>query len=140
VYEADKATLGAATYFVTDTNRWAVSNVGIYTGSNNPTNEIPVSSDIFQAAQSARHSPSSLRYYGLGLQNGFYNITLSFAETTILSNTRTWRSLGRRVFDIYIQVLRKRNNGATNYLDTNYSSFCERKRYGIGFIQYIATV
>ncbi|XP_027910141.1 probable LRR receptor-like serine/threonine-protein kinase At1g56140 [Vigna unguiculata] len=127
VYEADKATLGAATYFVTDTNRWAVSNVGIYTGSNNPTNEIPVSSDIFQAAQSARHSPSSLRYYGLGLQNGFYNITLSFAETTILSNTRTWRSLGRRVFDIYIQgtlvledfdiVKKTEETGGSSYTD-----------------------
>jgi hypothetical protein len=53
--------------------------------------------------QTARLSASSLRYYGLGLENGFYNITLQFAETTILDST-TWKSLARRVFDIYIQV------------------------------------
>ena len=54
--------------------------------------------------QTARLSASSLRYYGLGLENGNYNITLQFAETAI-EDTNTWKSHGRRVFDIYIQVL-----------------------------------
>ncbi|KAG2396642.1 LRR receptor-like serine/threonine-protein [Vigna angularis] len=59
-----------------------------------------MNSELFQTA---RISPSSLRYYGLGLENGFYNITLQFAETAIQDSATTWESLGRRVFDIYIQ-------------------------------------
>ncbi|MCH79872.1 LRR receptor-like kinase [Trifolium medium] len=110
VYQADNETLGPATYFVTDTSRWAVSNVGLFDGSNNPlfksfvSNQFTntVNSELFQTA---RLSASSLRYYGLGLENGFYNITLQFAETTIMDST-TWKSLGRRVFDIYIQGTR----------------------------------
>ncbi|GAU32793.1 hypothetical protein TSUD_152420 [Trifolium subterraneum] len=108
VYQTDNETLGPATYFVTDTNRWAVSNVGMFIGSNDPllfknsvSNQFThtVNSELFKTA---RLSASSLRYYGLGLENGFYNITLQFAETAILDST-TWKSLGRRVFDIYIQ-------------------------------------
>ncbi|TKY46735.1 LRR receptor serine/threonine-protein kinase [Spatholobus suberectus] len=107
VYETDNGQLGPATYFVTDTNRWAVSNVGIFSGNTNikyksfVSDQVSgtVNSELFQAA---RLSVSSLRYYGLGLANGFYNITLHFAETAILDGT-TWKSLGRRVFDIYIQ-------------------------------------
>ncbi|XP_028752448.1 probable LRR receptor-like serine/threonine-protein kinase At1g56140 isoform X2 [Neltuma alba] len=106
-YERDNETLGPATYYVTDTTRWAVSNVGLFTGTNNPqytsfvSNQFTgtVDSELFQTA---RLSASSLRYYGLGLENGDYNISLYFAETSIL-DTSTWRSLGRRVFDIYIQ-------------------------------------
>lgn len=108
VYQTDNETLGPATYFVTDTERWAVSNVGIFTGSNNPVFKSSVTNQFTgtlnpEIFQTARLSASSLRYYGLGLQNGFYNITLQFAETAILDST-TWKSLGRRVFDIYIQV------------------------------------
>jgi len=108
VYQSDNETLGPATYFVADTNRWAVSNVGTFTGISNPLfkSNVPkqftrtVNSELFQFA---RLSASSLRYYGLGLENGFYNITLQFAETAILDSP-TWKSHGRRVFDIYIQV------------------------------------
>ncbi|KAK2387561.1 Leucine-rich repeat transmembrane protein kinase [Trifolium repens] len=107
VYQADNETLGPATYFVTDTSRWAVSNVGLFTGNNNPLYKSFVSNQFTNTLnselfQTARLSASSLRYYGLGLENGFYNITLQFAETAILDST-TWKSLGRRVFDIYIQ-------------------------------------
>ncbi|KAK7313193.1 hypothetical protein VNO77_37690 [Canavalia gladiata] len=110
VYEMDNETLGPSTYFVTDTNRWAVSNVGLFTGSNNPQYTSVVSKQFFgtenmELFQTARLSASSLRYYGLGLENGFYNITLQFAETAIL-DTQTWRKLGRRVFDVYIQGTR----------------------------------
>lgn len=107
----DNDTLGPAKYFVTDTVRWAVSNVGLFTGSNNPLYKSFVSNQFTgtldsELFQTARLSASSLRYYGMGLENGFYNVTLQFAETAILdSTTSTWKSLGRRVFDIYIQVL-----------------------------------
>ncbi|KAI9159743.1 hypothetical protein LWI28_001494 [Acer negundo] len=107
VFERDNETLGPASYFVTDTRRWGVSNVGSFAGNNNPqytsssssqfTNTLD--SEIFQTA---RISASSLRYYGLGLENGDYNVTLQFAETAMLDTTG-WRSVGRRVFDIYIQ-------------------------------------
>ena len=110
MYEGENEILGPTSYFFTNINRWAVSNVGLFTGSNNPqytsfvANQFTgtVDSEIFQTA---RLSASSLRYYGLGLENGKYNITLQFAEITIEdSSSTTWKSLGRRVFDIYIQV------------------------------------
>jgi serine/threonine protein kinase len=53
--------------------------------------------------QTSRISPGSLRYYGLGLENGNYTITLQFAETEMVETRRYWQSLGRRVFDIYVQ-------------------------------------
>ncbi|KAA8523441.1 hypothetical protein F0562_009864 [Nyssa sinensis] len=107
VYERDYETLGPATYYVTNTTRWAVSNVGRFAESNNLqytnlssfqfTNTSD--SDLFQTI---RISPGSLRYYGLGLENGNYNVSLQFAEIGN-KNPPTWRSLGRRVFDVYIQ-------------------------------------
>ncbi|KAM6570474.1 hypothetical protein CsatB_018459 [Cannabis sativa] len=107
VYEKDDETLGPATHFVTRSKRWAVSNVGrfqwndshsyISTSSSHFTNTLD--SELFQTA---RLSASSLRYYGLGLQNGNYTVKLHFAETAF-ENPRTWTSLGKRIFDIYIQ-------------------------------------
>ncbi|XP_058218948.1 probable LRR receptor-like serine/threonine-protein kinase At1g56140 isoform X2 [Rhododendron vialii] len=107
VYERDNETLGPATYYVTSTNRWAVSNVGRFGENNNAqyssftpsqfTNVLD--SELFQTA---RISPGSLRYYGFGLENGNYTVTLQFAEIAF-NIPPTWKSLGRRVFDIYIQ-------------------------------------
>ncbi|XP_028752449.1 probable LRR receptor-like serine/threonine-protein kinase At1g56130 [Neltuma alba] len=107
-YERDDAVLGPATYFVTDTTRWAVSNVGVFTGIYEAPYTSWVSNQFIgtlnsELYETARLSASSLRYYGLGLENGAYNISLYFAETSILDRTATWKSLGRRVFDIYIQ-------------------------------------
>ncbi|XP_044468029.1 probable LRR receptor-like serine/threonine-protein kinase At1g56140 isoform X2 [Mangifera indica] len=107
VYERDNETLGPATYYMTDSNRWGVSNVGYFTGSNNPQYIIfsqsqftnTLDSELFQTA---RISASSLRYYGLGLENGNYTVTLQFAEIANLDSSG-WKSLGRRLFDIYVQ-------------------------------------
>ncbi|KAK2994751.1 hypothetical protein RJ640_031024 [Escallonia rubra] len=52
----------------------------------------------------ARLSPLSLTYYARCLANGDYNVTLQFAEIIIRDN-RSYQSLGRRVFDVYIQGL-----------------------------------
>ncbi|KAI8539527.1 hypothetical protein RHMOL_Rhmol09G0189700 [Rhododendron molle] len=106
VYERDNETLGPATYYETSTKRWAVSNVGRFNEMNNPQ-YTSVSSSQFntldsELLQTARISPGSLRYFGLGLKNGNYNVTLKFAETAFL-NPPTWKSLERHVFDIYIQ-------------------------------------
>ncbi|KAG0494598.1 hypothetical protein HPP92_005592 [Vanilla planifolia] len=111
-FDRDNATLNAASYFVTDLKKWAVSNTGSFADATNPnTNYIISSSSQFQNTlepelfQTARMSPSSLRYYGLGLQNGNYTIELEFAEIGLV-DPPTWKSLGRRVFDIYIQGIR----------------------------------
>ncbi|KAH6777140.1 Leucine-rich repeat transmembrane protein kinase [Perilla frutescens var. frutescens] len=107
LYEADNATLGPAAYHVSREQRWAVSNVGLPSGSRNPEYKtnfityIPNTRDP-ELYQSSRVSAGSLRYYGLGLQNGGYNISLQFVENRI-ENPNDWRSLGRRIFDIYIQ-------------------------------------
>ncbi|KAF7140610.1 hypothetical protein RHSIM_Rhsim06G0236300 [Rhododendron simsii] len=107
VYERDNETLGPATYNVTGTNRWAVSNVGRFGENNNAQYSSFTPSQFTNVLdsklfQTARISPGSLRYYGLGLENGNYTVTLQFAEIVIPSPP-TWQSLGRRVFDIYIQ-------------------------------------
>ncbi|KAK4839315.1 hypothetical protein QYF36_020939 [Acer negundo] len=107
VFERDNETLGPASYFVTDTRRWGVSNVGSFAENSNPQYKISSSSQFTNTLdsglfQTARISASSLRYYGLGLENGNYNVTLQFTEMSILDTT-SWQSVGRRVFDIYIQ-------------------------------------
>eukprot|EP01018_Ginkgo_biloba_P030394 Gb_19704 [translate_table: standard] len=56
-------------------------------------------SELFQTA---RLSPSSLRYYGLGLENGPYTVNLQFADIQFEVNEK-WKSLGRRLFDVYVQ-------------------------------------
>ena len=114
VYESDIPTenesqeLGPASYYVINTGRWAVSNVGYFNGTDNPHYTSSSSSQFSNTLDSelfrtARVSASSLRYYGLGLENGNYTVSLQFAETAF-NNSKSWKSLGRRVFDIYIQV------------------------------------
>lgn len=108
VYEADSEALGPATYYVTSSPRWAVSNAGLAADNSAPeyisssasqfTNTLD--SELFQ---NVRLSAGDLRYYGLGLENGNYTVRLHFAETTNPA-ARTWQSVQRRVFDIYIQV------------------------------------
>ncbi|KAL8509712.1 hypothetical protein ACS0TY_016795 [Phlomoides rotata] len=107
VYERENEPLGPATYYVTNTQRWAVSNAGLHVDNNNASYRTTSSSQFTNTLdselfQSSRISAGSLRYYGLSLENGNYTVRLRFAESAILS-TRTWQSLGRRVFDIYIQ-------------------------------------
>ncbi|BAH92817.1 Os04g0616501, partial [Oryza sativa Japonica Group] len=107
-YETDDVNLQAASYNVTGAPTWGVSNVGKFMDAPNG-NYIIYSSRQFQHTLdselflTSRMSPSSLRYYGIGLENGNYTVTLQFAEFGI-EDTQSWKSLGRRVFDIYVQV------------------------------------
>ncbi|CAH8352221.1 unnamed protein product [Eruca vesicaria subsp. sativa] len=109
VFEREDGDLGPASFVVSNAQRWAASSVGIFGGSSNNmytatslsqfTNTLD--SELFQ---SARLSASSLRYYGLGLENGGYTVTLQFAEIQIIgSSSNSWRGLGRRRFNIYVQ-------------------------------------
>nr|XP_027126974.1 probable LRR receptor-like serine/threonine-protein kinase At1g56140 isoform X6 [Coffea arabica] len=107
LYEADNATFGPATYYTTNTQRWAVSNTGLPADASNPYYRSSSSSQFTNTLdselfQTARMSAGSLRYYGLGLENGNYTVKLQFAESQIL-DTKSWMSLGRRHFDIYVQ-------------------------------------
>ncbi|GLT46236.1 hypothetical protein SLA2020_200070 [Shorea laevis] len=108
-YEAENSSLGTASFNVISTEKWAVSNVGLFSERLNPTY---VQNTLAQVRntnspelyETSRISPGSLRYYGLGLENGAYMVNLLFAETAFKDpSIQTYESLGRRVFDIYIQ-------------------------------------
>lgn len=108
MYQSDNANLGAASYYVSRPPIWGVSNVGKFMDASNGSYIITTSHEFHTTSDSelfrtARMSPSSLRYYGIGLENGDYTVTLQFAEFDYEDSQR-WESLGRRVFDIYIQV------------------------------------
>ena len=90
MYQPDDVNIiGPASYYVTGARTWGVRVL-----------QITSDSELFQTA---RTSSSSLRYYGVGLENGNYAVTLQFAEFAF-EDSKTWTSLGRRVFDIYVQV------------------------------------
>lgn len=134
VYERENETLGPATYYVTGTSRWGVSNVGYFTGRNNPQYKIFSSSQFANTLdselfQTARVSASSLRYYGMGLENGNYTVKLQFSETAI-EDGNTWRSLGRRVFDVYVQVCLNMNCVRTvSFCPLNRVHYCQQSAF-----------
>ncbi|XP_051137596.1 probable LRR receptor-like serine/threonine-protein kinase At1g56130 [Andrographis paniculata] len=107
-FDNDSETVGAASLFISADNQWGVSTYGIYIS--NPNGQIYIAQTDSQITntldselyKTARISPSSLRYYGLGLENGVYQIDLHFAEIQV-EDSATWRGLGRRIFDVYIQ-------------------------------------
>jgi hypothetical protein len=106
-YQSDNVKLSAASYYVTGSNRWGVSNVGTFVDASDNNYIIgtisPFQNTLYSALfQEARMSPSSLRYYGFGLENGNYTVNLQFGEMGYPDPT-DWTSVGRRVFDIYIQ-------------------------------------
>ncbi|ONI12619.1 hypothetical protein PRUPE_4G175200 [Prunus persica] len=141
--EAEDSALGPATFNVTSTQKWAVSNAGFSDNLNQSFVETTLT-QVFGADltpelfETSRVSPGSLRYYGLGLQNGPYTVTLQFAETG---------NLRRKDFDISKEVGGVNRavprpfkvNVTENYLDihlsyTNYS----RKEEQDGLIVGIA--
>ncbi|CAL5030059.1 unnamed protein product [Urochloa decumbens] len=124
-YLPDDAKLGPASYYVTGAPTWGVSNVGKFMESQMGGYTMQSSNDVSytmnsssrqfrntpdsELFQKARMSPSSLRYFGVGLENGKYVVTLQFAEF-VFEDSQTWRSLGKKVFDIYVQGERKEQN------------------------------
>ncbi|BBG95521.1 Leucine-rich repeat transmembrane protein kinase [Prunus dulcis] len=106
-YDDDSETLGAASFY--KSSRWAVSSTGNFVfNSNGPRYIASTDSQITETLESelyktARLSPSSLRYFGLDLMNGKYIVELHFAEIAMEDDTSSWKGLGRRIFDVYIQ-------------------------------------
>nr|POE70750.1 putative leucine-rich repeat receptor-like serine/threonine-protein kinase [Quercus suber] len=106
-YEADDDPAGAAKFFHLREN-WGFSSSGRFWDLNTTAND-HVANNVsilkmneFELYTSARLSPLSITYYARCLANGPYKLTLHFAEIVIRDN-RSFYSLGRRIFDIYVQ-------------------------------------
>lgn len=105
-YDDDSDTAAPARFHQSGTN-WGFSTTGnfmdndggdYYTWSNRSKLSI-ANAELYT---NARVSPTSLTYYGFCMANGNYTVNLQFAEI-MFTNDQTFNSLGRRVFDIYIQ-------------------------------------
>ncbi|XP_049931679.1 probable LRR receptor-like serine/threonine-protein kinase At1g07650 [Nymphaea colorata] len=108
-YEADGQSKGAATLFVSPNNNWAMSSTGVYLDNDDDNDEyIEYSNSSLlsmpnsELYKSARIAATSLKYYGLCLYDGNYTVKLHFAEIMI-TDEKNFSSLGRRLFDVYIQ-------------------------------------
>ncbi|KAI3716533.1 hypothetical protein L1987_67472 [Smallanthus sonchifolius] len=115
LFETENATtLGPASYYLFQ-EKWAVSNGGIVIDRDDPSfiasTSIQINNTRYpELFRTSRKSPGSLRYYGLGMKNGPYTISLFFAETVFNQTPNTWTGHGRRVFDIYIQGNRRQKD------------------------------
>ncbi|KAG5561040.1 hypothetical protein RHGRI_004154 [Rhododendron griersonianum] len=104
-YESDEIE-GDAAEFVHQVSYWGFSSTGRIWDFQNTyyiaKNVSVLKMNDSQLYTRARLSPLSLTYYGRCLANGNYTVTLRFAEIIFRDNA-SYRSLGRRLFDIYIQ-------------------------------------
>ncbi|XP_021830204.1 probable LRR receptor-like serine/threonine-protein kinase RFK1 isoform X2 [Prunus avium] len=109
VYEGDGGVEGGpAEYFLNGDYFWGFSSTGDFMNDNNFQNTrysvslASPSSNLSEKYKTARISPISITYFHYCLENGDYTISLHFAEIQF-TNDQTYTSLGRRVFDIYVQ-------------------------------------
>lgn len=102
-YDDDSITAGAS-YFFSSSEKWAYSSSGVFM-NNDQGNFVPSSMNVTgeDYYKTARTAPASLKYYGLCLRKGSYKVRLHFAEIQF-SDDMTFSSLGRRIFDVSIQV------------------------------------
>lgn len=107
-YQRDATDTNGATYS-NNGDKWALSSTGHYLHYDSGHDRYILSSNISlsmndpQLYRTARLSPLSLTYYGYCLENGNYTVKLHFAEI-VFTDDDTFSSLGRRIFDVYIQV------------------------------------
>lgn len=103
-YEEDTSPGGKAQFFVSQ-EKWAYSTTGVFVGerSRPDTTSTSLNGTYPTIYETARLSPLSLKYYGLCLREGSYKVQLHFAEI-IFSDDQTFSSLGKRIFDVSIQV------------------------------------
>ncbi|KAK3004604.1 hypothetical protein RJ639_018461 [Escallonia herrerae] len=106
VYEGDGAVEGGASLYFRSSSYWGFSSTGDFMDDNNHQNtrfvETVESTSISALYSTARLSPLTLTYFHSCLENGSYEVGLHFAEIQF-TNDSTYQSLGRRIFDIYIQ-------------------------------------
>ncbi|XXG90320.1 hypothetical protein AAC387_Pa12g2114 [Persea americana] len=109
-YEEDLHPDGASNFFLSKNSNWGFSSTGIFMDDGNSHDTYRIAIDNISRLSmpnpklysTARLAPSSLSYYGFCLGNGNYNVNLHFAEI-LFTDDKTYASLGRRVFDVYVQ-------------------------------------
>ncbi|ESW19974.1 hypothetical protein PHAVU_006G170500 [Phaseolus vulgaris] len=104
---------GAATYFYSNDDHWGFSSTGDFMDDFESQNvryivSLP-SSNMPELYKTARVSPITLTYFHNCMANGNYTVNLHFAEIKF-TNDKTYKSLGKRIFDIYVQGRRARKN------------------------------
>jgi hypothetical protein len=110
IYEADDEP-GGATKYVPKREVWQISTTGhVWDVKPSEDDYIAQNMSILRMNNSqlytkARLTPLSLTYHVRCLVNGNYNVKIHFAEIVMRDN-RSFYSLGRRIFDVYIQVLK----------------------------------
>ncbi|KAM5584910.1 putative leucine-rich repeat receptor-like serine/threonine-protein kinase [Rosa sericea] len=104
----DDTDLGGGAKFVPVRPNWGTSSTGVFWDTNVTSydyiaNNVSIlGMENSQLYTNARLSPLSLTYYANCLGDGNYTVKLHFAEIIIRGN-RSFHSVGRRIFDVYIQ-------------------------------------
>ncbi|KAL5997729.1 hypothetical protein ACLOJK_008659 [Asimina triloba] len=106
-FEEDTETSGASKFTLSNGKNWALSSTGNFDNDKSYDDYIAANKTILSMPNSelytrARLSAMTLTYYGLCLMNGNYSVKLHFAEI-VFTDDRTFNSLGKRIFDVYIQ-------------------------------------
>lgn len=108
-YEEDLNTQGPSNFAIV-ADRWAYSSAGVYVGNESSkylaANQYGLNVSGAEFYKTARLAPQSLKYYGLCMLKGSYTVKLHFAEI-MFTNDQTYKSLGKRMFDVSIQVSKK---------------------------------
>ncbi|PIN01968.1 Serine/threonine protein kinase [Handroanthus impetiginosus] len=108
-FDSDLEARGASMFYSRRT--WAFSSTGNFLDNDLPSDSYimtnvsalyNVTGPMSELYETARQSPLSLTYYGICLLNGNYTVKLHFAEIAF-TNDSSFSSLGRRVFDVYLQ-------------------------------------
>ncbi|KAL8507663.1 hypothetical protein ACS0TY_018269 [Phlomoides rotata] len=105
-YEEDSNPGGSSTFYQSKPN-WGYSSTGHFLDDDRSRDSFVwtnnnISGPNPKLYMDARLSPLSLTYYGFCMINGNYTVNLHFAEI-MFTQDKTYNSLGRRIFDVYIQ-------------------------------------
>ncbi|KAK9016651.1 hypothetical protein V6N11_079146 [Hibiscus sabdariffa] len=106
-YEADSNQAGPSSFY--QGTSWAFSSTGVFLNDDRNEDDLrPQSTQLSTNGgdslyTDARLSPSSLTYYAFCLANASYRVDLHFAEIQFTNDDQSYTSLGKRMFDIYIQ-------------------------------------
>lgn len=108
LYEGDGDVQGGtANLYLNNNSYWGFSSTGDFMDDNNILNKLYTVSllapNVNVLDTTARIAPILLAYFFPCLENGQYSLLLRFAEIQFGSNN-TYDSLGRRFFDVYVQV------------------------------------
>lgn len=103
-YEPDINSDGRS-QFSSISEEWGYSSTGVFMDKDSTPYlaQNTFSLNVTGIYETARVAPLSLRYYGLCLRKGSYKVKLHFAEI-MFSKDQNFSSLGRRIFNVSIQV------------------------------------